>query len=155
MKKEDLYNIAWCIRNEVEKCQEHGYFEFFPNAFCALSSIWIYDMLKLHKAQGEEIEIRQKRRFYNDFPHTWVHYNGFDIDITGDQFNDANLPKVYVGKHNKMYHQFDNITSKHVLFPTEFVTKLTYYKRLDDSVETLYKNLNIDVKLFYKIEPEH
>lgn len=45
MKKETIYNIAWNIRKEVEQCQKRGYFTSFPNGFCALSSIWIYDIL--------------------------------------------------------------------------------------------------------------
>lgn len=57
MKKETIYNIAWNIRKEVEQCQKRGYFTSFPNGFCALSSIWIYDILC---KKSHFVEIRQK-----------------------------------------------------------------------------------------------
>lgn len=153
MKKEAIYNIVWTTRKEVEKCQKYGYFKSFPNGFCALSSIWIYDILMQYNASSN-IKIRQKTPFYKNYPHTWVHCDNFDIDITADQFKELNFPKVYVGKYNTIYHHFDEITSKKVLFPTEFILKQISDNQLRDGVETLYKNLGIDVNSFYRIPPE-
>lgn len=149
MEKEAIYNIILNIRKEVERCQKNGYFKSFPNGFCALSSIWIYDILALHRVSSN-IEIRQKNLFYKNYPHTWVHCDSFDIDITADQFKGKSLLKVYVGKNNTMYHDFNKLTSKEELFPTEFILKQMCDSLLQEGVETLYKNLNIDVNLFYK-----
>lgn len=152
MKKETIYNIAWNIRKEVKQCQKRGYFTSFPNGFCALSSIWIYDILC---RKSHFVEIRQKTPFYRNYPHTWVHCDGFDVDITSDQFKGNNFPKVYVGNDNAMYHHFDEVSSKEILFPTEFILKQMCDNLLKEGVETLYTNLDIDVNLFYKIKPEH
>ena len=100
-----------------------------------------------------DIEIRQKTPFYKNYPHTWVHCENFDIDITADQFKETDIPKVYVGKYNTMYHHFNETTSKKVLFPTEFILKQMYDNQLREGVETLYKNLCIDIELFYRIAP--
>lgn len=153
MRRETIYNIALNLRKEIEQCQEHGYFMSFPNGFCALSSIWIYDILS--DKQSHIIEIRQKNSFFKNNPHTWVHCDGFDVDITPDQFKGSNFPKVYVGSDNIMYHHFDEITSKEILFPTEFILKQMCDNLLKEGIETLYKNLDIDANLFYKTKPEY
>lgn len=146
--KNAIYNVALNLRNKIEQCQRQGYFTSFPNGYCALSSIWMYDILKEY-LRLDNIKILQKDPFFRDYPHTWVHCNEFDIDITADQFGD-NFPKVYVGYDNLMYRHPDNITSKKILFPTEFVLKQMIDPMLEDGVEMLYRNINIDIESFYK-----
>ena len=77
MKKESIYNIAWNIRKEVEQCQKRGYFTSFPNGFCALSSIWIYDIL-CKKSHFVEIRFRYYFNFANS---TIFHYFVVVVDV--------------------------------------------------------------------------
>lgn len=154
MKQEEIYNHCISIRREIEKCTKNGYFLGFPNGFCTLCSIWVYDYLSYKGL--ESIQIRQKDNFITEYPHSWLHWNDIDIDITADQFNKIiKLPKVYVGNTNLLYHSFDNITTKEQKFETEFILKNIFVDRtLEKGIEMLYNNLRLEINIFYKLKPE-
>lgn len=155
MRQKDLSDYCTSIRGKIEECRKEGFFQSFPNAFCALCSIWVYDFLS--DIGLTQIEIRQKRHFIQNYPHTWLHWGKFDIDITADQFNEIKIfPPVYVGSTCNLYKGFDNCSTKNKLFPTEFILKNALVDNtLEKGIYSLYSRLGIDIALFYKLEPEH
>lgn len=154
MTQEYIYKECCRIRKEIENCRDNGYFLDFPSGYCALCSIWVYDYLSYKGI--ESIQFWQKDKFVTEYPHTWLHWNDLDIDITADQFSKAiKLPKVYVGNINPLYHSFDNTTTKGMTFESEFIFKTIYVDRtLGEGVEMLYKNLGLDISVFNDIKPE-
>ncbi|MBD9352968.1 MAG: hypothetical protein EGP72_06545 [Phocaeicola plebeius] len=154
MTKTNVYKECCFIRKQIESCKANGYFLNFPSGYCALCSIWVYDYL-LYKGL-DSIQIRQKDNFITEYPHTWLYWNGLDIDITADQFDKIiKLPKVYVGNTNLLYHSFNNITTKERKFETEFILKNAFVDRtLEEGIKMLYCNITLDINLFYNLKPE-
>lgn len=152
--KMNIYEDCCFIRKQIENCKANGYFRDFPFGYCALSSIWLYDYLVNRGLRS--IQIRQKDHFITKYPHTWVHWNNLDIDITADQFNKIiKLPKVYVGNTNLLYHSFDNTTTKELKFETEFILKNAFVDRtLEEGIKMLYCNIGLDINIFYNTKPE-
>lgn len=151
MTQKDLFDYCTLIRRKIEECKKEKFFQSFPNAFCALCSIWVYDFL--FDKELNQIEIRQKNQFIHNYPHTWVHWKKFDIDITADQFNKIKIfPPVYVGYTCNLYKNFDNCSTKKNLFLTEFILKNAFIDNtFEKGIYSLYSKLGINIDLFYKI----
>jgi|GEM_PF-2201113 len=99
---EKLYSLCKEFRETVDKCVEehHKVFEGFPNGYCAQVSIWAYDYLA---SKGyKNIEFRNRDPFFQDRDgnHVWLHWNGYNIDLSSDQFSNESVkfPSVLIVK---------------------------------------------------------
>lgn len=142
MEQKEIFKLALLVRSKIDECKEEGYFNDFPNGFCAISCIWLYKFLS---HQGlTQIEIRQNDNFILGYPHTWLHWNNLDIDITSDQFSKAH-PKVYVKDASITYKKerlvlIDNLRS------SEYLKAIQNDNKFYDGVNALFNKLNIIIE---------
>nr|WP_320058800.1 hypothetical protein [uncultured Bacteroides sp.] len=139
-----LYKYCEAVRNAIEQCKKDGYFKKFPDGCCGMSSIWIYDYLKSKGILG--VEFRKQDSFIKNYHHVWVHWKGYDMDITSDQFDDDNTkyPPVYVGKGDDLYKSYYDNTNREDLFRLEYIGRL-FDESLIKDLEALYKKLDIRI----------
>lgn len=86
---EKLYSLCKKFRDIVDKCVEENrkLFADFPHGYCAQVSIWAYDYLT---SKGyKNIDFRNRDPFFKDKDgnHVWLHWKGYNIDLSSDQFS--------------------------------------------------------------------
>lgn len=149
--KDQLYNHALFVRNTLELCKKNNpLFSDFPYGYCSKASLWLYDYLYFNGFRNMEFRMRMPftQRGGN---HVWLFLNGYNIDITSDQFNSENLtyPSVYVdNKSDPLYNEYDEIVDRHDRVGLDFIGGLiSYPEKHTAQWNYIYDQLGIEFKI--------
>lgn len=97
-----LYTICSEFREKLDNCvKKHpNLFKCFPHGYCSHICIWAYDYLVSKGFTGIEFRINDPFLENMDGSHTWLYWNGYNIDLSCDQFNafGENFDKVIIEK---------------------------------------------------------
>lgn len=142
------------MRNKVEliKNAQIGMFQNFPNAYCSKATLWLYDYF--YNLGEHDLEIRCNPSFlgkYNiDGNHCWLHVNGYNADITCDQFNSHGLDfkkiEIHKDRYNSLYDKNCNILTIREVRWEYFPQDLETCKYIEEAQE-LYQKLDLEFVL--------
>ena len=150
--KELLFYHCNKVRLGIEKCQsEYDIFKRYPKGYCCVASIWLYEFLR---SKGyNNISVREYDPFCERSNHVWLNYDKYSIDITGDQFEGANIPRVYIGENHideLEYYRYYRLSSYEEKFSLEYENYQRYkyfmsYEKRDifEERRLLYEQLDL------------
>lgn len=151
---EDLYQQCLHVRLTIERCVKNNpsLYNHFPHGYCNHVSIWLYDYLT--SKDYKSIEFHMRRSFMNsDCNHVWLYWNGYNIDLTCDQFNDENscFDTVIVSKINSNYKEFDMISNRKERIDLEYnpYRILCAFPDSEKERDIIYEELGLDFISFY------
>ena len=150
--KNQLFVDCIGFRKIVEECKEQQpiLFGSFPNAYCADASLWLCDYLISKGFESNNIRFRARDPFLDNLGnHVWLHYSGFDIDITADQFNKHgyNFPQVMVSDNNLHYSTYDGDWCKKEYSAHSYSPLCCMYEHWNKRYEIIYEKMNLTFEL--------
>lgn len=147
--KQKLFSYCSSLRDILEKCRNDNkdLFESFPNAYCADASLWLCDYLISKGFEEKLFRFRSKDPFLDDMDgnHVWLHYCGFNLDITADQFNEDgyNFPSVIVTNIDSHYNLYDEDFYKKE-YSLHSMSPSCMFERWDERYDIVYKQMGIE-----------
>lgn len=122
----DLQNVVWQVRNELECHEANGYyggFSSFPSGTCTEASILLGIVLEA-KGFGRFVYTSAEK---GPGTHSWLENEILIIDITADQF-DSCYPKVMIlPKAENEHHLGFHITGRFPINGHEPIPNADYY----------------------------
>ena len=146
MNNKELICLKECteyVRKTIEECKrlDHSILIGFPNGYCNMASIWLYEYLS---SQGyDNISFRMRDPFieHHDGNHVWLHWKSYDIDITADQFNKwgENFSSCIVGVNDKHYQEYDKEVGFRESFLCDYAPANKYELQYEERITVLNK----------------
>lgn len=150
MNNNEIIKLKKCaeyVRKTIEECQKlnPGILIGFPNGFCNVASIWLYEYLSCHGYDNITFRMRDPFLEQYDGNHVWLHWKSCDIDITADQFNKSgeNFSSCIVSVNDEHYFEYDKEVSFRESFFCDYIPANKYDLQYDERIAVLNK-LGVD-----------